>query len=236
MRKMLLTLAATGAAMTLGGCAFPHVATGPTVHETKVVELGKFEMARVELKMGVGELRVEGGSSHLVDADFEYNVPSWKPIVESNSSSFRADVKIEQPNGGSGIGNTTYKWDLRLNDSVPVNVVTHLGTGEATMNLGSVTLRSLQVNMGVGELHLDLRGHPTNDYDVEIHGGVGDATVLLPNSVGISATAHGGVGDISVEGLQKRNERWENDAYSTAKVRIRLNIAGGVGDIHLRAE
>ena len=60
--------------------------------------------------------------------------------------------------------------------------------------------------------------------------------MLLPNSVGISAMSKGGVGDISVEGLQKRNDRWENDAYSTSKVRIRLNITGGVGDIHLRAE
>src|SRR6202035_2647595 len=100
-----------------------------------------------------------------------------------------------------------------------------LGTGEARMNLGSARLQSLQVNMGVGELHLDLRGHPTKDYDVEIHGGVGEATVLLPNSVGISATAKGGIGDISVEGMQKRNGRWENEAYARAPVRIRLDIS-----------
>ncbi len=233
MRKMLPVLAV----LILGACDLRRIPTGPTVHETKSVDLGKFEMARVEVKMGVGELHVDGGSPNLVDADFEYNVPEWKPRVDSSSSSFRADVKIEQPSGGAGVsGNSTYIWKLKLNDGVPLNLVTHLGTGEATMNLGSVTMRSLQVNMGVGELRLDLRGHPTNDYDVEIHGGVGEATVLLPNSVGISATAHGGIGDISVEGLQKRNDRWENEAYSTSKIRIRLNISGGVGDIHLRAE
>jgi hypothetical protein len=223
-------------ALAVSGCDFPRVATGPTVHETQVVELGKFEMARVDLKMGVGELRVEGGSAHLLDADFTYNVPAWKPRMESSSSSFRADVKIEQPKSGGAGGNTRYEWNLKLNDSVPVNLVAHLGTGEAHLVLGSVPLRSLQVNMGVGELHLDLRGHPANDYDVEIHGGVGEATVLLPNSVGISARAHGGVGDISVEGLQKRNDRWENEAYARSPVRIRLNITGGVGDIRLKAE
>ena len=122
------------------------------------------------------------------------------------------------------------------NDSVPLNLVAHLGTGKAKMDLGSVQLQNLQIHMDVGELNLDLRGHPTKDYDVEIHGGVGEATVLLPGSVGISATAKGGVGDISVEGLQKRNGRWENDAYSRAPVRIRLDITGGVGDIRLKAE
>ncbi|HEY4360981.1 MAG TPA: toast rack family protein [Bryobacteraceae bacterium] len=232
MRKAVLILAA----VALAGCGFPRVHTGPTVHETKSIDLGKFEMARVELKMGVGELHLDGGSPNLVDADFEYNVPEWKPRVDSSSSSFRADVKIEQSNSGGASGNAIDVWRLRMNDNVPLNLVTHLGTGQATLNLGSVTIRSLQVNMGVGELRLDLRGHPKNDFDVEIHGGVGEATVIVPNSVGISAMAKGGVGDISVEGLQKRNDRWENDAYSTSNVRIRLNITGGVGDIHLRAE
>jgi len=233
MRTMVMVLAAA----TLAGCGFPRVHTGPSVHETRVIDLGKFEMARVELKMSVGELHVDGGSPNLVDADFDYNVPEWRPRVDSSSSSFRADVKIEQPSGGAAVsGDSRYIWRLKLNDGVPLNLVTHLGTGEATLDLGSVTLRNLQVNMGVGELRLDLRGHPTNDYDVEIHGGVGEATVLLPNSVGISAMARGGIGDISVEGLEKRNNRWENEAYSTSKVRVRLNITGGVGDIHLRAE
>jgi hypothetical protein len=232
MSKTVLALAA----LTLAGCGFNRVPAGPLIHETRSVELGKYEMARVEIKMQVGELRVDGGASHLVDADFAYNVPAWKPRVESNSSSFRADVKIEQPNGSTTFGNTRNEWNLKLNDTVPLNLVTHLGTGEARMNLGSVPLQSLQVHMGVGELNLDLRGHPTKDYDVEIHGGVGEATVLLPNSVGLSARAKGGVGDISVEGLQQRNGRWENTAYATAKVRIHLDITGGVGDIRIRAE
>jgi hypothetical protein len=232
MRKMVLFLAA----LTLAGCSFTGVPAGPMIHETQAIELGKFEMARVELKMQVGELHVEGGSPHLVDADFTYNVPAWKPRVVSSSSSFRADVKIEEPSNGTAIGNTKYEWNLKLNDGVPLNVVAHLGTGEARMNLGSVQLQNLQINMGVGELRLDLRGHPAKDYNVEIHGGVGEATVLLPNSVGISATAKAGVGDISAQGLQKRNGRWENDAYARAPVRIRLDITGGVGDIRLKAE
>jgi hypothetical protein len=240
MRKMGFALAgpfSTGLLLaSLAGCDLPRLRTGPVIHETQVIELGKFEMARVEIKMGVGEVRVEGGSPHLLDADFTYNVPEWKPHVESSSSSFRADVRIEQPRSGGAMGNTRYEWNLKLNDRVPLNLVMHLGTGEAHMDLGSMKLRSLQVNMGVGSLSLDLRGHPTEDCDVRINGGVGDATVLLPKDVGISAIATGGIGDISVEGLQKRYGRWENDAYERSSVRIRLNISGGIGDIRLRAE
>src|ERR1039458_5551387 len=42
--------------------------------------------------------------------------------------------------------------------------------------------------MGVGELHMDLRGKPKHDYDVRIHGGVGEATIHLPRDVDRKST------------------------------------------------
>jgi hypothetical protein len=230
MKRVLAALATL-----LCGCQVSRVSTGALTHESRVVELGKYEMARVELKMGAGEMHVEGGSPKLLEADFLYNVPSWKPRVETSSSSFRADIKIEQP-GGTAAGDTQYKWDLRLNNDTPVDMVTQLGAGEAQMNLGSVNLRSLRVNMGVGSLRLDLRGSPRSDCDIQIHGGVGEAVVLLPKKAGISATAKGGIGEIQVEGLERRGERWVNPAREHAAVEIHLEITGGVGDIRLVAE
>jgi hypothetical protein len=67
--------------VVLSACAMNRVQTGPTTHESKAVELGKSELARVELKMGVGELNVDGGSPKLLEADFLYNVPAWKPLM-----------------------------------------------------------------------------------------------------------------------------------------------------------
>src|SRR4029077_13197893 len=108
--------------------------------------------------------------------------------------------------------------------------------GEARLNLGSMNLRSVNVEMGAGTLRLDLRGAPRKDYSVRIRGGVGEATVYLPKEVGISATASGGIGEISVTGLRKDGGRYVNDAYERATVRIRLDIEGGVGAIKLIAE
>ena len=104
------------------------------------------------------------------------------------------------------------------------------------MNLGGMSLRSLDIEMGVGELKLDLRGNPKRSYDVRIRGGVGEATVHLPKDVGIEADAQGGIGGISAPGLRKEEGRYVNDAYSSAKTKIHLNIRGGVGAINLIAE
>lgn len=223
-------------AALLCGCAWNRVQTGETTHESRAVELGKSELARIDLKMGVGELTIAGGSPKLLEADFLYNVPAWKPRMETNSSSFRTDIKIEQPGNAATGGDAENKWELRLNNETPLDIVTHLGVGETHMDLGTVRLRSLRVNMGVGSLRLDLRGKLKNDCDVEIHGGVGEAVVMLPKTAGISATATGGIGEITAEGLERREGRWFNPARDPAAPSIHIEIAGGVGNIRLVAE
>lgn len=90
--------------------------------------------------------------------------------------------------------------------------------------------------MGVGELNLDLRGKPKRGYDVRVHGGVGEATIRLPNDVGIKAEARGGIGQIEMRGLEKRGDRWVNAGHEDADVTIHLNVAGGIGAIRVLVE
>jgi hypothetical protein len=224
-------------AVLLAGCEIDvHHQAGRLEHDTKSVELGKYESARLEIKMGAGELRMSGGSDKLAEADFDYNVAAWKPLFTSHTSGLRADLKVEQPGGTASFGEIQYKWGMRLNDHVPWDVVTHLGAGEAHLDLGSVTLRRVEVHMGVGQLSLDLRGTPKHSFDVEINGGVGEARIYLPKSAGISATAHGGIGEIAVEGLEKHGDRWTNPESERSPVNIRLTANGGVGSIRIVAE
>jgi len=228
-KGMLLTVGfAVLAACTDGG------RIGQTEHETKVLELDKSELTRVELKMGAGEMRVAGGSPKLMEADFDYNVPGWKPQVEYHSTGVRSDIEISHPPGTVPHGNS--EWSLRFNDSVLMDLVVKMGAGEAHLNLGSLNLRSVAFDLGAGEVDVDLRGNPKRSYDVQINGGVGQATVHVPKSVGISATAVGGIGEVNVSGLEKRNDRWINPGHENAPVTIRLDVKGGVGQIDLVAE
>ena len=90
--------------------------------------------------------------------------------------------------------------------------------------------------MGVGQMQLDLRGAPKHDYTVSIQGGVGEADIKLPNTVGIEATASGGIGDISVNGLTKEAGRWVNEAFRNPGVKVHVDVKGGIGAIHITAE
>src|SRR5215472_2496104 len=99
--EMLKTVLLTAPpVLLLLGCDVNAHHVGPIEHQEVHVDMGKYENARLELKMGAGELRLEGGSPRLVEADFAYNVPTWKPYFNARTSGFRADVTVSQ-NGGA---------------------------------------------------------------------------------------------------------------------------------------
>jgi N-terminal domain of toast_rack, DUF2154/Cell wall-active antibiotics response 4TMS YvqF len=234
--KQLLPLVVIFTALALTSCWNNWNHTGPEQHESRSVDLDRSERVRVELKMPFGELDVGGGAQKLVDADFTYNVAAWKPDLRYRASGPAADLILEQPGPGFSGGNVKNRWDLRFNDKVPLDFRVGLGAGEARLNIGGLSLRSVDLEMGAGTLRLDLRGTPGKDYSVRVRGGVGEATVYLPKEIGVSATASGGIGEISATGLSKSGNRYFNDAYERAAVRIRLDIQGGVGSIRLIAE
>jgi hypothetical protein len=229
-------LALLAAALCLSSCVIETV-TGPVRHDSRSIERDASERVHVDLNMGAGNLIIGGGAQKLLNADFTYNVPSWQPEVRYTSTGTTGNLTIHQPGQGHAqIGHTRYEWDLALNNDVPIDLTLHFGAGEARMDLGNLSLRSVEVHMGVGKLEMDLRGNPKHNYDVSIHGGIGEATVRLPAGVGVYAEGAGGIGEIRTQGLRREGGHWVNDAYDDAKVRIHLDIHGGIGSIRLIAD
>ncbi len=219
-------------ALCMCGCVIET--PGPTQHDFRTVELDKSETLRVNLRMGAGNLRVGSGTQKMMRADFTYNVPSWKPYVRYSSTAGRGDLTIEQPGTShTHFGHTRYEWDVRLTRDVPVDLRVNFGAGDAELDVGSLALRSVEVDMGVGKLQLDLRGNLKRNCEVRIRGGVGEATVRLPADVGVYAEAEGGIGEIKTTGLRREGRIYTNDAYQNSKATIRLDIRGGVGAIRL---
>jgi hypothetical protein len=214
------------------GCSPDWEASGPERTETRNVELDQSEEVRVDLKIGAGELRVNGGSDRLMEGRFTYNRLRLRPEISYNAGGFRGHLTVEEP-GHVGGSTRRYAWDLRFNNKKPLDLNIKCGAGESRLNLGELTLRRVDVEMGVGEMKMDLRGSPQSDYDVSIRGGIGEATVYLPEGVGIEAQASGGIGDIHAPGLTKHGGRYFNDAYGHAKTTVRLDIRGGIGSINL---
>jgi N-terminal domain of toast_rack, DUF2154 len=232
----LARLALAGMVSMLAGCDFRPPEYGPIQTENVSVPLGTAQRSNIELDLSAGELNLHGGAEQLLEGSLEYNVPSWRPEIRSTVVGSSTDVTIKQPEGHPSMGHVHYKWELAANDNLVTDVAVNCGAGKAAMQLGSLQLRAVNVNIGAGEVQLDLRGRPKRDYDVAVSGGVGQATIYLPQNVGIEAEAHGGIGHIEVRGLRKHGDLWRNDLYDTAKVSVRVKVHGGIGEIRLLAD
>jgi hypothetical protein len=217
--------------LVLGGCSMD--VPGETQTEQQAIDLeAGVESIRINLEMAAGELKVTGGASKLMEGEFTYDVDRFKPVIERSPRQLR----ISQGDGGSfGVGAES-RWNLRLNSGVGLDVAAKLGAGEAELDFGDLDLRSLEVGIGAGQVHVDLRGTPKQSYGVRIQGGVGETVVYLPRSAGISATAAGGLGSISVNGLEKRGERWVNAGHESDAVQVTVDVKRGIGEIRLIAE
>ena len=225
------------ALLALTGCVIGGGQAGPVQYSSESVEMDDSEVVRVDLKMGAGDLRITDGGAKLMRADFAYDIPAWKPAVRYSRQGKQASLTIEQPDKNhTRLGNTKYRWDLQLNKKAPVDLALHFGAGQARLDLGSLDLRGVELDMGVGQLDMDLRGAPKHSYNVAIHGGIGEATVRVSADAGVYAEAHGGIGSISVRGLQQEEGHWVSPTYESAANKIHIVIQGGIGQVNVIAD
>lgn len=205
---------------------------GELQSESQSVELGEAEEVRVEILFGAGELQVSGGAEELLQADFSYNVAVLKPEVEYENGT----LTVRQPDTNGlpvfrDLSDFRNEWDLRLNDSVPVEMRVEVGAGKTDMQLASLNLTGLDVSLGAGETTIDLSGDWTHDLDVTIEAGAGDITVRVPSQVGVRVKVQAGIGSIVAPGFSKDGDTYTNATFGDSDVTLNIDIEAGIGQI-----
>jgi N-terminal domain of toast_rack, DUF2154 len=205
-------------------------------HDARTVDLEGAKTVRADLSIGAGQLTLRGGSSHLLDADFDYFAREGSPQVEYTVDAGKGELKISQEGGEPNIGGTNNTWSLHFSNSVPLDLKIDMGAGEGDLRLRDVDVTNLNVNMGAGRVEVDLTGDRKKDLDADIEGGVGQAIIRLPRKIGVIVNASGGIGTIDASGLKHDGDEYTNAAYGKSPVTIRLKVEGGVGQISLIQE
>ncbi|MCU0521253.1 MAG: toast rack family protein [Anaerolineae bacterium] len=258
---LILLIATVGLAVLLGctisGSAPDLVAVGESVTETVTVEPDGAETARITLRMGAGELTVDGGADTLLEGSFTYNVADWKPEVRYSVSDGEGSLTVRQPNTDqiSLRSGTHNAWDLRLSDAMPMRLRLECGAGEQDVDLVGLDIAELDITLGAGDsrinvgdnpnlsrldlsigagsVELDLGGGWTGDAEIDLQGGVGETTLRLPNDVGVRVEVTRGIGDVDTSGLYREGNAWVNEAYETSEVTLTVRVRAGIGRVVL---
>lgn len=221
------------------GCAIGRgepLVVGEMTAQTESFELGDVQALDVNLTVNIGSLRVAGGAEGLAEAEFRYNVADWKPKIDYRELGGRATLTIQQPDHQErSIPNKAKNsWEIGLNSDVPLSLNLDMGIGESVVALGGSSLTALNIDQGIGEMTLDLTGEWTSDLDVNIDGGIGSATIRVPDGVGVRVNADTGIGGVSALGFKRRDGAYVNDAYGESDVSIEIDVDAGIGSITIQ--
>jgi hypothetical protein len=236
-RSVFLSIAAVAAALLLGACGPQRVEVGELQTESRSVDPENADSVRANLRIGLGELNLTGGADSLMEADFAYNVAAWQPGVSYEMVGDTGELSVRQRGLGEGLPGPDVRneWDVRLNDAMPMDLSVQMGGGVSDLDLDSLTLTGLNLDVGAGATTVDLTGDWERDLNAVVRGGAGELTMLLPSQIGVSVNAKTGLGRVNADGLRKQGQAYVNDAYGNSDVSLEVNVSGGVGQINLKA-
>lgn len=233
MKKFMGVLKVLVLILSIGGIS-ACVTVGELQEETRTVELGKAQSVELELNMGAGELRVQGGAEELMEGYFSYNVERWKPEIDYYIAGRRGILKVQQRSScGVPVGNTKNRWEITLSNDVPFEIEVDFGAGEGRLDFRGLKLESLNIDMGVGDLTVDFTGERTENLDVDIDGGVGSGTLYLPEHIGVRVEINGGIGSVNAMDMNKKGKIYTNEVFGKTDVSIDIKIDAGIGSIDL---
>ncbi|PJF23378.1 MAG: hypothetical protein CUN56_01235 [Phototrophicales bacterium] len=162
--------------------------------------------AHVNLKLSLGEVSIQPltASHNLIEADVTY---MGEMLFEVEGEAEKV-VTLRQKISGVGekIKQTVglfnrredLRWDVRLSPDVPMSISLEGGVGPTHANLLGIQLARLEVDGGVGETTVILP-QSYEAYSVVVNGGVGSMKLVVPEDTNVSIAVRGGVGAISVQ-------------------------------------
>jgi hypothetical protein len=225
-------------ALTWHGRVYSHgrFFSNASRHDTQTIDYQNAKSVRVGLDMGAGQITMRGGSSHLLDANFDYYENEGTPRVEYTVDGGVGNLHISQEQRHTNFGRSRNNWSLNLGNQVPLDLRIDMGAGEGDLRLRDLDVSNLSLNMGAGRVEVNLTGDRKHDLHADIEGGVGQAIIRLPRKVGVTVNASGGIGSIDADGFRHDGDEYVNDAYGKSPVTIHLKVEGGVGQISLTQE
>lgn len=205
-------------------------------HNAQTVDLQGAKSARASLQLGAGELTINGGASHMLDADFTYDGSFDAPRVDYNVTGGVGQLNISQDSHGPPFGRSENEWNLHFSKDVPLELKVDMGAGRGNLHFHDLPLTRVDLHIGAGQMDVDFTGDRKTDLSADIEGGVGQANIRLPKNVGVIAHASGGIGSIQAHGLKHDGDSYTNDAYGKSPATIHLKVQGGIGQITLSVE
>ena len=119
-------------------------------------------------------------------------------------------------------------WDLQLNPEAIKNLELNLGVGQVQLDLQDIALENLQVKTAVGNTELTLPAQ--GNCQVQLEGAIGKLTVYVPEEIGLQIQASSAIGTTDVPNDYIRSSgNYRSPNFDQAKNHVNLTVSNAIG-------
>jgi hypothetical protein len=171
---------------------------GPDVEESITVQAPQSGTTRLSISFGAGKLKLSPGAENLVDGTVVYNVDDLKPEVIQSGNNI--EIKQGHLTGLPPIRDIKNEWDLQLGEA-PMDLVLAAGAYDGTIELGGLSLKSLEVKDGASNVDLSFsKSNPEEMSILQYTTGASDVKLTsLANANFSTMTFSGGAGNFTLD-------------------------------------
>ncbi len=202
--------------------------------DSRSFPVGEAHKARIEIHFGAGQLNVSGGSVELAETEFDYSNPRWRPEVTHSTTGGEGYLLLQHPTtllGFFHLGPIRNAWDIKLNNTLPIELSIKMGAGRSNLKMGWLNLQNLDIKGGAGELVLDLTGRWNTNCIINVEMGVGSLHLILPDKAGVRLHPQTGIGTIDTGPLIQQNDAYINRHFEEADVILDISLKSGIGPV-----
>lgn len=233
----ILMLVILAGALLLYGVFTPMVTLqGDTVQHS----LGDASTARITLQPAVGELNLDAlaaGGDELIAG--KVATPSGVRVVQDVSQQGdEARVALRTagttPNFGGNL--SRWEWNLGLNPDVVIDLDVEMGAGQLNLDLRRLSVEDARVDLGVGEATIYLPEEGSTK--AEIASAIGRLVVVLPKGMEARVEVDRALTNLDLPAgmLKVDDNTYQSAGYDETAEHIELDLSQAIGNIAVRYE
>lgn len=197
--------------------------------------IGEMQSAEVRLEPAIGLLEVDGdaGPGLLVEGSAD-PIGSNDPAASFSQAGDRGRFQltpIARPGVTVLIPTTRTTWGLSLTDSLPVDLRVDMGVGELELDLKGIRVENLEASFGVGRAEVDFPQE--RGLAARVEGGVGEILIRVPADSNVQIEYERGLTTLSLPAGYGRGEGSARSPVRPDGSQITLRIDLGVGTIRV---
>ena len=185
------------------------------------------------LDPAVGSLRVGGLSGTSSLAEGVLHLQKGENTNPQMLSDGTFTIKSENVLFMAPLGKATrWKWDVNFAPKVPINLSINMGVGEMELDLTSLTVNQLNISLGVGKITILL---PPIAMNGKINCAIGDTVLTVPRGAEVQVKVSAGITSVNMPpGYIHSGDFYTSPGYNNSgAIRINLDMSQAIGQLKI---